>query len=402
MSAGQASLALALLLGLQPVATDLYLPALPLLAADLKAPLSAVQMTMSALLLSFGFSQLLMGPMSDRWGRRPVLLWGLALFAWASLAAAAAPDIHSLIAARAGQGAGLAASVVCARAMVRDLYLPHEGARVMSRALTGLGVIAFMAPTLGGVLAAAAGWRWALGLVCAIGLGVALFVGRRVPETALQLNPRALAPGPLWQAYASVGAHPSFRAWAALIAGSYAGLFVLLSTSAFVYMGFFGLSPWLYGLLMASASVAYVLGTFHCRRLLLRVGLVRAVRWGGAFTLVGGLGLWALSQRAAPPLAGVVLAHWVFMWGHGIHQPCGQSGAVGPFPQQAGVASALSGFLLAVTAFGTGLWLGQHMEGGLAATATALAVSAIVTATVAWTLVQRHGEHFGPAAAATP
>ncbi|MFD2452130.1 MFS transporter [Ideonella paludis] len=143
LSAQQVALALALLLGLQPITTDLYLPALPLLARDLAAPMASVQLTMSALLLSFGMAQLVMGPLSDRFGRRPVLLGGLFLYSVASLGCALAPSIHTLIGLRALQGAGLAAAVVCARAMVRDLYEPHQGAQVMSKGLSGLGLIAF-------------------------------------------------------------------------------------------------------------------------------------------------------------------------------------------------------------------------------------------------------------------
>lgn len=389
-----AAWALALLLGLQPVTTDLYLPALPLLARDLNASLSAVQMTMSALLLSFGLAQLVMGPLSDCYGRRPVLLGGLSLYALASAAATLAPDMDGLILARVAQGAGMAASVVCARAMVRDLYEPHEGARVMSRGLSGLGVIAILAPTVGGLTAAAAGWRSALGLVTLIGMATAVFVAWRVPETARQRNPQALDPGPLWRGFVEVARNPTFRAWTALIASTYGGLFALLSCSSFVYIQGFGLPAWGYGLLMASASMSYLGGTFQCRHLLRQRGLAGAVRWGGVFTLVGGLGMLALSWQPEPPLALVVVAHWCYAWGHGIHQPCGQSGSVGAFPQLAGVASALSGFTLALTAFGLGWWLGRHMDGTLSTMAQALATCAVATSTVAWTLVQRHGENF--------
>ena len=163
----QAALLLALLLGLQPVMTDLYLPSLPAIARHFDAPLSATQLTMSALILAFGPMQLVWGPVSDRWGRRPVLLASLALLSVASVGAALSPTIATLVAWRAAQGAALAAVVMCARAMVRDLYPPHEGARVMSLALSGLGVLAVAAPLSGGLIAAAFGWRAALGTVAA-------------------------------------------------------------------------------------------------------------------------------------------------------------------------------------------------------------------------------------------
>lgn len=396
MSHTLAAVVMALLLGLQPVTTDLYLPALPLLARELAAPMSAAQLTMSLVLLAFGFGQLLLGPLSDRFGRRPVLLGGLALHALASTGAAMSSTIGMLIAFRALQGVGLAASVVCARAMVRDLYEPQEGAHVMAWALSGLGVIALVSPILGGALTGWLGWRAPLSAVALIGGLSAIIVAWRVPETARRRDPRALAPGPLARNCLAVLRHPGFRAWASLVSATYGGLFMLLAGSSFVYIGVLGLSPWGYGLAMASASLSYLLGTFHCRRLLARRGLAGAVRQGALFTLAGGLGMAALGLTDHHEIAGVLVAHWLYSFGHGIHQPCGQAGAVGAFPQSAGVASALAGFLLALAAFGAGLWLGVALDGTLRPLGLGLGFWAIVTATIAWTLVQRHGEQFAP------
>ena len=396
MSHTLAAVVMALLLGLQPVTTDLYLPALPLLARELAAPMSAAQLTMSLVLLAFGFGQLLLGPLSDRFGRRPVLLGGLALHALASTGAAMSSTIGMLIAFRALQGMGLAASVVCARAMVRDLYEPQEGAHVMAWALSGLGVIALVSPILGGALTGWLGWRAPLSAAAMIGGLSAIIVASRVPETARRRDPRALAPGPLARNCLAVLRHPGFRAWASLVSATYGGLFMLLAGSSFVYIGVLGLSPWGYGLAMASASLSYLLGTFHCRRLLARRGLAGAVRQGALFTLAGGLGMAALGLTDHHEIAGVLVAHWLYSFGHGIHQPCGQAGAVGAFPQSAGVASALAGFLLALAAFGAGLWLGVALDGTLRPLGLGLGFWAIVTATIAWTLVQRHGEQFAP------
>ena len=160
-----AAVTLALLLGLQPVTTDMYLPAFPLLTRELGAGMAQAQLTMSALILAFGVAQLVWGPLADRLGRRPVLLLGLALYALASAGCVLAGSIEALVVWRALQGAAMAAAVVCARAIVRDLYEPVQGAQVMSLALTGLGVIALASPLLGGVMANAVGWRGVLALV---------------------------------------------------------------------------------------------------------------------------------------------------------------------------------------------------------------------------------------------
>jgi len=387
-----AAIALALLLGLQPVMTDLYLPALPLLAREFAAPMSATQLTMSALILAFGLSQLVWGPVADRYGRRPVLLGSLVLLVLASIGATVAGHIGWLIFWRAAQGATMAAAVVCARAMVRDLYEPEQGTHVMSLGLSGLGALAVASPLLGGVLAMALGWRSALAAVAGFAAVVLVFVWRALPETLATRDPRALHGPTLVGNAAHVLAHPTFRAWTLLVTATYGGLFTLLAASSFAYIEVLGLTPAQYGLAMASGSLSYVLGTFFCRRWLLRLGLLGAVRRGAVFTLAGAMGM--LLCATVPSLATVPLvlgAQWLYAFGHGIHQPCGQAGAVGPFPRMAGVASALAGCVLALTAFAVGLWLGYAMDGTLRPMASGIAFWGVVTTAIGWTLVQRHG-----------
>lgn len=398
----QSAGALALLLGLQPVLTDLYLPALPQVAERLQAPLGSVQHTMSALILSFGLMQLVWGPVADRVGRRPVLLASLGLLVLASIGAALAPGIGALIGWRAAQGGALAAAVVCARAMVRDLYEPTQGAQVMALGLTGLGVIAVCAPIAGGLLAAAWGWRATLAAVAAFAAAAALFITLALPETLRARDAQALRLPVLARNARTVLSNPTFRAWALLVSATYAGLFILLSSSSHAYIGRLGMSPAGYGLTMAGGSLVYVSGTLFCRRWLPRMGLARAVRRGAWFTLAGGLGMAACGLADRPPMPAVLLSHALFTFGHGLHQPCGQTGAVGPFPQMAGVASALAGCVLALVAFAVGSWLGAVMDGTLRPLGLGLGAAAVATFAIAWTLVRWHGEPARRAAAAAP
>jgi len=391
LARGSVVLLLSLLLGLQPITTDLYLPALPVLRSDLSASMAQTQLTLSALLLAFGVSQLVWGPLSDRFGRKPVLLAGLGAYVVAALASAAAPDIGWLIFWRSVQGAAMGAAVMCARAIVRDLYQPVEGARVMSQGLSGLGLIACLSAPSGGLLTEQLGWRYALLALGVFAAASLALVAWRFTETVPQKNPRALEPCTLWATWRQIAANRTFLAFSALSACSYAGLFTFLAASSFVFTGVLGLSKTQYGAVMALNSVAYIVGTFVCRALLARWGVRRSVAIAGVLTLSGGTLMAGLSLLGWVSVATLMLPQTLFMIGHGIHQPCGQSGAVGPFPQAAGAASALNGFAMMVSAFAMGAWLGSHLGANVLPMTLGIWFWSALIALCAWTLVQRHG-----------
>jgi MFS transporter, DHA1 family, multidrug resistance protein len=383
---------LTLLLGIQPVTTDLYLPALPGLTQALGSHTAQAQLTLSALLLAFGSSQLVWGPLSDRFGRRPVLLVGLALYSLASIASALAPNMEMLIAARACQGAAMGAAVMCARAIVRDLYAPEQGARMMSKGLTGLGALAVISPSLGGLAAQHAGWRSAVGLTAVFGVLAWAFVALRFRETLRAPKRDALHIVPLARAWQQILRHPTFLAWAALQSASYCALFTFLASSSFVFLQVYGMSPGQYGLWMCTTSGMYIAGTFWCRWLLPRAGLRDSVRIAGSLTLLGGTGVGVLALLGWHTPLAFLLPFYVLMFAHGVHQPTSQSGALGPFPHMAGTAAALAGFIMMCMAFGVGQWLGWRLDGTVFALTQGVWFWSVVVAVVAFTLVQRHGE----------
>lgn len=383
---------LTLLLGIQPLTTDLYLPALPTIAADLDAGMGPAQLTLSILIISFGLAQLVFGPLADRFGRRPVLLGGMALYTAASVASALAPTIEWLVGWRALQGAAMASAVTCGRSIVRDLYEPHEGARAMSRAMGGLGVIAMLSPLVGGTLVQWVNWKAALLVPALFGAGALGFIAWRFQETVPARNVAATRLGPMLRNWSVLLHHPGFRAWASLLAMTYGGLFVFLAASSFVFIEVLGVSRVGYGAIMTSNSFAYTAGTVVCRQLLATRGLTRTVKLAAAFTLAGGLASALLSLSGVHTVWAVLVPQWIFSFGHGIHQPCGQAGAVGPFPEKAGTAAALSGFIMMATAFLIGLWLGRALNGTVYPLTLGIGACSIGVATVAWTLVQRHGE----------
>jgi MFS transporter, DHA1 family, multidrug resistance protein len=389
-------LTLALLLGIQPVTTDLFLPALPTLTDGFGASMAQAQLTLTALLLAFGISQLFWGPLSDRFGRRPILLIGLSAYVGAAIACALAPSMLWLIAFRAIQGAAMGAAVMCARAIVRDAYSPAQGARTMSKGLSGLGIIACLCAPLGGLLSDLFNWRVALLAVAVFGAICLAVVALRFNETLPRRNPHALQGAALLRTWGNIVRNATFIAYCALSVGSYGGLFTFLAASPFVFIKVLGLSKTQYGWVMFSVSFVYLVGTFLCRRLLLRYGVRRSVAIAGGLTLAGGTTMGLLAVLGVHSLWAIAMPMWLFMLGHGVHQACSQSGAVGPFPHAAGAASALNGFLMMVAAFAMGAWLGRYMDGTVLPMALGIWFWSAVIALVAWTLVQKHGEPAKP------
>ena len=391
-SASLAIVVLALLLSIQPVTTDLYLPALPALTCDLGATVAAGQLTLSALLLAFGCSQLVWGPLSDRFGRRPVLLAGLGIYAAASVGSALAPSMALLVVWRVLQGAAMGAVVMCARAIVRDLYTPLAGARAMSKALTGLGIVACLCAPVGGLLAQWLGWRAALLALTVYATATLALVALRMPETIAHKNPQALQPGTLLRTWRLVLGHPSFWAFTLLTTATYGGLFTFLAASSFVFIEVLQLTRTQYGWVMLSTSVAYFCGTFVCRYLLARLGLRRSVAIAGALSLAGGTGLALVALADSQNPVALLAPFYLFMVAHGIHQPCGQTGSVAPFPHAAGVASAMNGFVMMLAAFATGGWVGSHLNGTVWPLVQGVLLWSVVLGATSWTLVQKFGE----------
>ena len=376
---------LALLLGSQPVATDLYLPALPAIAAELGNP----ALTLTGLMLAFGFAQLILGPMSDRYGRRPVLLAGCAGYALASFAGAWASTLFSLVVCRCLQGAAMAALVVCARASVRDLYSPVEGTRVLSRGLTGLGIVALAAPLIGAMTVAYFSWHATFIVLGVYGLIALVWVWFNFAESRPDTVP-ADANAITKSATLAVLKGPRFRAWTAMLIATFGTLFGFLLSSGFVYIKVFAFSPLACGLTLAANSIAYIAGTYWCRRLLSRMGPDRAVRFSAVFAVVGALFMTIIAFALDGPQAwAMIIGQCLIAISHGVNQPCGQAGSVGDFPEHAGRAAALSGFAMMFAAF---IW-GQLMAPSLGTSAWPLIVSNVIgsacIALVAWVCVPR-------------
>lgn len=375
---------LALLLGAQPVATDLYLPALPALKAELGNP----ALTLTALMLAFGLAQIVWGPISDRQGRKPVLIAGAIGYALASFAAAMVDAMSLLVTCRVVQGIAMAALIVCARATVRDLYPPIDGMRVLSKGLSGLGFIALASPLVGAAVATVTPWR---GSLVAIGVfGVVALVWVLVHfEESLSPEARAVARGAPKGALRKVLRGPKFRAWTALATASYCTLFGFLLGSSFVYMNVFGFSALGCGLVLAANCVAYIASTYYCRWLLARHAPDRTVKIASLWSIGGGLAVLVLSLAWQPNAAVMIVGQCLFSIGHGVNQPCSQAGAIGDYPEHAGRAASLSGATMMIGAFLTGQALAPFLGTSAWPLILSNAIGGVLVFAIAWTVVPK-------------
>lgn len=376
-------------LGLQPLATDLYLPGLPAIAEHFASPASQVQLTLSVFIAGFAIAQLLAGPLSDRIGRQPVMRGGVLLFVAASLAAALAPTLEALVAARVLQSLGACAAIVTSRAVLRDLFEPEAGARVLARAIGWMTLVPLTGPTVSGWLITRFGWPAAFVAQAAFGLALWWGLRRALPETLAHPDRHALAPGPMLRTWRSILRSPVFRGHAATVSFSYLGLFAFISGSSFALIGVIGVSPQLYGMAFGATVGGYLVGAALLPRVSRRVGLEATVRIGATVSLTGGLVLCALAWSGVQSVAAVIGPMMLYLCGHGMVNPSCVAGAIGPFPRAAGAAAALVGFLMHAVAAAVGTLLGLWHDGTTRPLATTVAAMAVCLAVSAWTLVPR-------------
>lgn len=350
---------------LQPLSTDLYLASLPSLATVFGVPASTVQLTLSVFVIGFGGAQLVVGPLSDRYGRRPVLMWGLALYVAASLLCASAQTIQVLVAARFMQALGCCSAIIIARAIVRDAYAPADSARVIARASSWLSLAPLTGPILGSYLQVAFGWRAAfvaLSILSAIVLGAVIL---RLPETNVHKNPRATELRGLMANYRHVLGSRAF--WAHVLPGalSYGSIFAFISGSSLVLIRVLGVPTEFFGYCFAFGVSGYLCGTIICRRLLPRFGASTTLRIGSTLSLAAGALFLAAVALGFAHWSVVVVAMFMTMGAHGLNFPVSQSGSVTPFPQQAGTAAGLMGAIVMLAAFCVGTVVGATYDGTL-------------------------------------
>lgn len=353
VAARPATVLLVLIASLSPLTMHIYLPSLPGLAVDLQASDAQVQLTLSVYLFAVAVAQLLIGPLSDRFGRKPVLVAGIVIFLVATAFCRFATSIEALIVARAFQAIGGCTGMVLSRAIVRDVSDRDNAASLLGYVTMGMAIAQMMGPAIGGLLDGLYGWRASFDLLFVIGLGVLFACLVALRETNLSpqvsLSPRALA-----RSHLTLVLEPRFWAFA-LTAGLASGVFfAFLGGGPIISQRDMGLTPVAYGLYFALIAGGYAFGNFISGRFSTIAGPPRMIWYGNLLSLVAMLSMAGmLSAGFFNPIAlfGPMLLSSL---ANGLCLPSAFSGVLSVRPELAGTASGMAGSLqLAVGALAT-------------------------------------------------
>jgi DHA1 family bicyclomycin/chloramphenicol resistance-like MFS transporter len=315
---------------------------LPAIELAFHADYGRVQLVLSLFLASVAVAQIFIGPLSDRFGRRPVLLAGFVVFVAACIASPFAPNIDALVAARIVQGATGCVGIVLGRAIVRDLFDRRQAASMIGYVTMGLAVAPMVAPLIGGLLQELFGWTAVFWFMALLGIACIAITWAHVPETNFTPTPR-LSFATIFRDFARLLRSMEFLLFTASSSLTTGVFFAFLGAVPYVAERMLGLSPAVYGLWFACAPIGYALGNFLSGRYTERVGVARMILAGNALALVA---------AAVPPLlylAGTFGAATLFLpmmltgLANGLSLPSAISGAISVRPDIAGAASGLSG-----------------------------------------------------------
>ena len=371
---------LAGLVAMMAVSTDLYLPAIPQLIESLGANISQGQLTLSVFLLGFATGQLFYGSISDRYGRKPGLYLGLAIYVLATLGCAAAQDITTLIAARFVQGLGGACGPVLARAIVSDSYNRRDAARVMAAIAGAMALVPAIAPVFGSWLLYVFSWRAHFILLLILGL-ITVIAVTRLQESCKTIGDSPLKLSHVFSQFSLCLKNRKFVGYALCGGATYAAMFCYISTTSFIMIELLGVEPELFGYTFMSVVFGYITGAMISSRLVNRWGTVKVLTLGQSVGLSAAGLLLVLAFFDVYRLMPVLFAFFLVFMSGGLCLSIGQMGAISELPNDAGKASSVFGFMQITFAAILGYLVGLFYNNTLAPTAIGVTVAILLSAT---------------------
>lgn len=346
---------------LGPLALNIFMPSMPGLARQFGVEYGTVQLTLTLYLIGLSVAQLAYGPLSDRYGRRPALLWGLSIYLIGSIVSAAAPSIELLVLGRLLQAIGGCAGLVLGRAIIRDIYDRDRSAAMIGYVTMAMAVAPMLSPAIGGYLDTLFGWRASFIFCSFAGVAVLVWVAAILPETLMQ-------PGggegmtAMLRSYAGLIRSPAFCGYALQTAFTSGVFFAFIAGAPFVVVTLLGLPPSSYGLWFIVVSAGYLAGNFLTGRFAVRFGVDRMIAAGAAVGLLGTVALALTGWLGLLSLPAIFLPMAVVALANGLTLPNGTAGAVSVNPRAAGAAAGLSGALQMLTGAGAALLVGYGQD----------------------------------------
>jgi MFS transporter, DHA1 family, multidrug resistance protein len=331
------------LVALGPLTIDMYLPALPKIADDLRVSSSVAQLTLTGTLAGLALGQLIVGPLSDSLGRRRPMMAGIVLHMLASLLCLFAPNIAVLGVARGLQGVGAAAAMVVAIAVVGDLYADSVAATVMSRLMLVLGVAPVIAPSLGAAVLLTASWHWVFAVLVVLAGGLLLLAALALPETLPAPHRRPLKVRGIAATYLELLRDARFVILVLVAALGMSGLFAYIAGASFVLQGHYGLDQQAFALVFGAGAVALIGATQFNVVLLRRFAPQTIVLWALAAAVAAGVAFVGIAYQHIGGLAGFVVPVWGILAAMGLVIPNAPAVALSRHPDAAGTAAALLG-----------------------------------------------------------
>lgn len=358
-------LTLMALVALPRISVDIYLPSLPHMVGALKTNISVLQLTLSIYMVGYAISMLISGAFSDRFGRKPVLLFGTTVYIGSTIVCALTQDVWILIVARFFQALGGSCGTVVARTIVKDTFEKKEQVKILTYLSTVMAISPAIAPIIGGYLELAFGWHACFLVLTIVGLIVLFLVLVILKETNKELNSKALNYQSLLSSYKLLFSHRAFMAYSLAISFAWCAYFAFIISSSFIFQNLMGLNPIEYGIIFAVVVIGYITGSTMARRLVHKYEIESMIYFAAVLCVFASLIMLVATLILPDSTLAIIMPMMVLMVGVGIIIPTTQVAVMQPFPKIVGTASGLFFFIQMIAGAICGMIIGalhQHTQ----------------------------------------